>query len=143
MFHLTLCDIKNNYYIYVKMKKLLFVALLFTISCSKPKVAERQATTTTTGPSITSVKFFPVYSGANASVEFDVTLISDSSIVSKVDLYLSPNSQRWEVLKPVSGTYKMFDHVGDYPTYADGYFYYFSFTEKDGTVINTKPFQVY
>jgi hypothetical protein len=124
------------------MKKLLLFACLLA-ACKKP-INERVPTNTTTaGPSVTAVKFFPVYSGANASVEFDVDLVSDSATVSKVDLYLSPNSLRWEVLKPVTGAYKMYDHVGDYPTYTDGYFYFFTFVKKDGTVINTKPFQVY
>jgi hypothetical protein len=90
-------------------------------------------------PSIVSVKPYAVYSGSNESAAFDVDLISDSTVVEKVDLFLVPDLRRWTVTSPSTGRYTMYDHIGDYDR---GSHYYFVFTKKNGTTVKTDTFMI-
>lgn len=125
------------------MKKLIPILILIVSLSACKKESLSTASVESKDPSITSVSFAPVYAGSNASVKFTVNLSSDSNSVEKVSLYLAPGELRWEAMRPTTGKYTMYDHVGDYPTFEQNYFYYFVFTKKDGTKITSTQFQVY
>ncbi len=122
------------------MKYLLILSIVF-FSCSKKSDTITQSEPA--DPYIKSCTFSPIFEAGENHPMFNVSLFSDSSKVDKVVLFISPSTLRWQVLKPSTGNYIMYDHVGKYPTYAASIYYYFVFYKKDGTVISTTPFQVY
>lgn len=122
------------------MKKYLFIALVLFASCKKD-TASRPAQTVE--PSIVSYTVASVRDGGSNKPQFTVSLISDSSVVSKVELVRGVNITVWEVIKPVTGTYIMHDHLQDYPTAPMMIFYHFRFIKKDGSKVETNEFQVY
>lgn len=122
------------------MKRFLFIALVAIASCTKQDVATLAPQNRTIEPSIDSVKWRAVYAGSNASTEFTVHLTADSNLVESVKLFIVPTALRWEVKKPQTGKYIMYDHIGDGP---EGNYYYFVFYNKDGTTKTLSSFQVY
>lgn len=128
---------------------LIAVAVVMTMatSCTKETLSTVNSEPTiepAIEPKITSVAFYRVQAGSNISVGFTVNLMADSTIISKVALMRVGSTQiRWEVKKPITGRYIMYDHLGDYPTYSEHAMYFFSFIKKDGKTIDTTPFQVY
>ena len=133
------CILDLNYY---KMKKIFpfLMVILLTAGCSKDAEAPNSVTTTTVDPAITSVTWKAVYAGANASTQFTVGVRSDSNLVESVTLFIANGAERWKVKKPHTGTYIMYDHIGDEP---NGSYYFFVFIKKDGKKIALEPFKVY
>ena len=119
------------------MRKYLVIMMIFA-SCAKDAV-NRPANTE---PSITNYTFKSVHDGGGERPQFTVKVVSDSNVVAKLEL-IRGSFAAWEVIKPVTKTYIMYDHIIDYPTYVQQIFYHFSFLKKDGTRVNLPPFQVY
>ena len=124
------------------MKSYILIAAILFASCRK-ETAPPQTLRATVDPSVTSVSFVPLYYAGDFHPKFTVSLVADSNNVDKVILYMVPLIMRWEIIKPTTGTYIMYDHISTFPTYSTSRFYYLSFIKKDGSVINEKPFQVY
>jgi hypothetical protein len=125
------------------MNQLLTLLTAFTLVISGCQKNNTNNQLTPTEPEIKKVTFSCVTSGTNQSTRFDVSLVSDSSIVVKVELYETPNSLRWEVKSPTTGNYVMYDHIDDCPKFNDYAMYFFVFTKKDGTKVITDPIHVY
>lgn len=122
----------------MKRFPLLAITILSLSSCRKSDNTTASSAITTK-PSIVSVTAFKAYSGSNQSVGFTVDLIADSTKVDDVRLYLYPAKFRWEVSRPSTGTYSMYDNIGDYEAGAK---YNFIFHMHDGTTIETTPFSL-
>lgn len=131
------------------MKTILLISTIclavLCLSCNKRDNFDQPATTANANPVVNNYKFFPVSSGANVSVAFDVTVdIAVPSRVKRLNLYKSPASLRYYVENPTSGTYRLYDHIAsEFPTYPQNAFYYFTFEMTDGSIISLNPFQVY
>lgn len=121
----------------------IIVILISFAACKKESVNSLAPIDPTVEPSIVSVTFHSVYEAGAPHPVFNVDLIADSNVIDKVILYMAPTELRWEVNKPTTGKYTMYDHIGEYPTYSQSRYYFFSFVKKDGTVLNMQPFQVY
>lgn len=121
------------------MRTLLFAVVLFITSCTKEN---NNAAIPNDTPRVESYKFFSIRDGGEQRPAFDVTITSNDN-VKKLDLVLSPSTIRYSIDNPATGTYRMYDHISIYPTYAQSYFYYFVFELKDGSKIIGNPFQVY
>ena len=122
------------------MKKYLIIALIAFASCKKETATNNLVTD---NPSVTSVKFYKVLEAGAYHPMFDVTIISDTNTVAKIELYVGYMTLRWEVYNPKNGTYRMYDHIGEFPTYTQSVYYHFQFVKKDGTKIKLPDFQVY
>jgi hypothetical protein len=128
------------------MKKLitsLTILVIVLVSCSKEQ--PYRAALIAEDPKVVRYNFFKVSAGSNESVGFDVVLsIPDTNAVTEIKLLRIPYSLRWEVLKPKSGLYRMYDHlISDYPNYGQDVWYFFEFKMKNGTSVFVDKFQVY
>lgn len=124
------------------MKSLGILLIVFTLtSCSKS--SNNVAPIQNTDPTVTTVKFFPVYAGSNESVAFKITTnIPKPETVARMNLYLYPEHLRDKVDNPISTTYTMYDHIGDYPHGTTNVFYQIEFVMKDGRKILLDKFMV-
>lgn len=123
------------------MKKYLIIAAIAFISCSKESLKQRPVTEVE--PEIVSCTWVEIRDGGGFRPRFTVVIKSDTNTVAKVELIAEYASVRWEVYKPGNGTYIMYDHIADFPTYVDYAYYHFQFIKKDGSKLRLPDFQVY
>lgn len=124
------------------MKKILLALTLFATACSKD--SDDSSKKDASAPTVTNVRFGPVYAGANESVKFDFDVtVPDTTAVKKLLLRRPNLSVIVEINNPRTGHYIKYDHVGDYPGYEEGSWYVFEYKMTNGGSIAFDPFQVY
>lgn len=117
----------------------ILLSVVMLTACSKSADKSASRATASIAPSITSAIASVIYEAGDEKVSFAVNLVADSTTVDDVTLYLYPSKMRWQVLKPSTGMYTMYDHIGQYRS---GTQYNFTFHMHDGTTVDIKPFAI-
>lgn len=122
------------------MKK--YILLLFAVAFLSCKKQSARPLADSNGPDVTNYTVQKVWEAGAPHPMFMVDVVANGEAI-RLLLVRGFDVTAWEVSDPKTGTYKMYDHLQEWPSYAQSIFYHFSFTLKAGGVKNLAAFQVY